>query len=227
MRKIILIAAVAGVSGCASSLPIAEIADVRATDGSPSIDIYQNRRVAGQDVPDFFGDQLVTVRTYEEIEDKVDPELAGATCDIRGAGFTAMVTTPAAVRVPLYRSKTGTLSATCSKDGYAKRSGALAPVDVERGQAMQTGAHFGLIGFAVGAIVDAASDHSDNEWRYPGELHVTLTPAPGSTTPTATSDKMRSGAKPETADSVDVDGVVETPIEDSNTEEPTPTAQSM
>jgi len=152
--------------GCAAPLAVTTVTDVRSSTGSRDIDVYEPKRRAGASVPEFAGDQLVEVRTYQK-SDHGEAEMAGATCSLAATGFSATMMSPAKVRVPLYRSQSSTLAVTCQMPGFEKRMVTVAPFDATRSSRLASGSSGGLIGAVVVAAVDAAADNSKNDWRYP------------------------------------------------------------
>jgi hypothetical protein len=117
-------------------------------------------------VPEFAGDQLVEVRTFQK-SDQGEVEMAGATCSLAAAGFSATMTSPAKVRVPLYRNQSSTLAVTCQKPGFQKGMVTVAPFDETRRSRLASSSSGGLLGVVIVAAVDAAADNSKNDWRYP------------------------------------------------------------
>jgi hypothetical protein len=152
--------------GCATPLAVSTVTDIRSTTGSRGIDVYEPKRRADASVPEFAGDQLVEVRTYQN-SGQGEQEMAGAACSLEAAGFSATMTSPAKVRVPLYRGQSSTLAVTCQKRGFQKRMVTVAPYDATRSTRLASGANGGLIGAVIVAAVDAAADNSKNDWRYP------------------------------------------------------------
>ncbi|NOU06170.1 MAG: hypothetical protein HOO99_08310 [Hyphomicrobiaceae bacterium] len=142
--------------------------DIKPINGAKGIDVHEHRRQAGQQgVPEFAGDQLVEVRSYANQEGSGDVEFAGATCTVSAAEFSATATTPAKVRVPLYRGQSSTLAVMCASPGFKNRSITLAPDDVTRQQRYSTGSGAGVLGLVAAVAVDGLSDNTKNEWRYP------------------------------------------------------------
>jgi hypothetical protein len=152
--------------GCATPLAVNSVTDIRSSTGSRDIDIYEPKRRAGESVPEFAGDQLAEVRTFQK-SDQGEVEMAGATCSLAATGFSATMTSPAKVRVPLYRGQSSTLAVTCQKPGFQKGMVTVAPFDETRRSRLATGSSGGLLGVVVVAAVDAAADNSKNDWRYP------------------------------------------------------------
>jgi len=151
--------------GCAAPLAVNTVTDIRSSTGS-GIDVYEPKRQAGASVPEYAGDQLVEVRTYQNFG-QGEVEMAGASCSLAATGFSATMTSPAKVRVPLYRSQSSTLAVTCQMPGFQKRMVTVAPFDATRASRLASGSGGGLIGAVVVAAVDAAADNSKNDWRYP------------------------------------------------------------
>ena len=93
--------------------------------------------------------------------------MAGAACSLAATGFSATMTSPAKVRVPLYRGQSSTLAVTCQMPGFQKRMVTVAPFDATRASRLASGSGGGLIGAVAVAAIDAAADNSNNDWRYP------------------------------------------------------------
>jgi hypothetical protein len=152
--------------GCAAPLAVNSVTDIRSSTGSRGVDVYEPKRRTDASVPEFAGDQLVEVRTFQN-SDHGEAEMAGASCSLAASGFSATMTSPAKVRVPLYRGQSSTLAVTCQKPGFQKRMVTVAPFDATRASRLASGSGGGLIGAVLVAAVDAAADNSKNDWRYP------------------------------------------------------------
>lgn len=152
--------------GCAAPLAVGTVTDIRSSTGSRGIDVYEPKRRADATVPEFAGDQLVEVRTYQN-SGQGEVEMAGAACSLAATGFSATMTSPAKVRVPLYRGQSSTLAVTCQKSGFQKGMVTVAPFDATRSSRLASGAGGGLLGAVIVAGIDAAADNSKNDWRYP------------------------------------------------------------
>ena len=163
-----LTAVVLLLAGCAKPLEVGSITQIKSQNGDAGIDVHAQRRLAGDSAaPEFAGDQLVEVRTYVYKQDQGDTEVPGANCTLSAAEYSATMTSPAKVRVPLYRGQSSTLAVACEMPGYKKRIITLTPMDVTRNQRYATGASAGILGVVAVAAVDALSDNTKNEWRYP------------------------------------------------------------
>lgn len=183
MKKtfVVLLAAIS-LAGCAAKpLEVGAITSIKPTNGATGTDVYAQQRAAGTPVPDYGGDQLLEVRTYEHVENKGNVEMAGANCTVSAGTFTATMTTPAKVRVPLYRNQSESLAIQCEKPGYKARMITLKAFDKTRSDRFDSmtnaGSSAGLIGVvataAIAGVVDAASDNSANVWQYqPAKLHL-------------------------------------------------------
>ena len=164
--------------GCAKPLEVGSITEIEPRNGAKSVDVHEPKRASGaQGVPEFAGDQLLEVRTYAYKEGTGEQELAGADCTLSAADFNARMQTPAKVRVPLYRGQSSQLAVSCEMPGYQKRMVTVAAVNVTRDQRLSNGAGGGLIGLVAVSAIDAFSDNSKNEWRYP-LARVVLEPIP-------------------------------------------------
>ncbi len=167
IRPVIAIAAVLALTACAKPLEVASVTNIKSHTGSPSLDVHEPRRQKGQTgVPDFAGDQLVEVRSYVYQEGEGEKEIAGATCTLSAAEFSATMTTPAQVRVPLYRGQSSVLSVTCEKPSMKSRTISVEPFDAVR-QQRYANSSGGLIGVVATVAIDAMADNTKNDWRYP------------------------------------------------------------
>ena len=155
------------VGACSKPLEVAEVTNIKSKTGSSGLDVHQAARSAGQDAPEFAGDQLAEVRAYHQVDGKGQVELAGVPCHLSTAHFEAKLTTPAKVRVPLYRGKSSDLAVSCKKPGYISRLVTVRALDITRSQRLNSGANAGLVGLLVVAAIDAASDNTKNDWKYP------------------------------------------------------------
>lgn len=176
MKSIVVAVLVLGIAGCAAKpLEVGSVTSIKPHNGATGTDVYAHQRASGLTVPAFGGDQLLEVRTYEYLQDKGRVEMAGADCTVSAGSYSAAMTTPAKVRVPLYRSQSESISVQCAKPGYNKRMITLRAFDKTRadrfGNMTSAGAAGGLVGVvasaAIAGIVDAASDNSNNVWHYP------------------------------------------------------------
>jgi hypothetical protein len=155
-------------TGCAKPLEVGSITTIRSATGSQSIDVLEPKRAKGQPgLPEFSGDQLLEVRTYARSDGGPDIEIAGATCTLTAADYSATMETPAKVRVPLYRAESSALSVACEMPGFKKRMITVEAFDETRRSRMSNGAGGGLIGLVAVSAIDAASDNTKNTWRYP------------------------------------------------------------
>lgn len=168
MRHFPLFFALVLLGGCATPLEVANVTDIRPTNGSRGIDVHEPRRAAGQSgVPEFAGDQLVEVRSFVHPENGGQVEVAGASCTLSAAEFSATMPTPAKVRVPLYRGQSSSLAVACEMPGYRRKMVTIDALDVTRQQRLSTGASGGVIGVVAAMAVDGMSDNTKNVWQYP------------------------------------------------------------
>ena len=155
-------------TGCAKPLEVARVTEISSQTGSTGIDVHAPRRLVNpESAPEFAGDQLVEVRTYVYEDGKGNVEVPGASCSLSAAEYSATMTSPAKVRVPLYRGKSSALAVRCEKPGYKKRLITVNVYDVTRSQRYAGAAGGGLLAVVAVAAIDAMSDNSKNEWRYP------------------------------------------------------------
>ncbi len=167
LRVMAVIGGLAMCGGCATPLEVGSVTNIKPSTGSGGLDVYEPKRRAGADVPEFAGDQLLEVRTYKYVEGEGEVEMAGASCSLSASGFSATMKSPAKVRVPLYRGKSSTLAVTCEMRGFRKRMVTVEPYDQTRSSRLASGAGGGLIGVLTVAAVDAMADNTKNDWRYP------------------------------------------------------------
>lgn len=163
-----LAVAVFVLAGCAKPLEVSRVTDIRSKTSSNDIDVLSVKRAqTGSGVPEYAGNQLAEVRAYERIDGKGDVEMAGVSCHLSTPHYEADLVTPAKVRVPLYRGKSSELAVSCKRQGYISRLVTVRAIDVTRAQRLNSGANSGLLGLAVVAVIDAASDNTKNDWKYP------------------------------------------------------------
>ena len=93
--RALALATVVCMAGCATPMEVANITEVRPTNGAQGLDVYAMRRQKGEQVPEFAGDQLLEVRTYAVIEGKGETEIAGGNCTVSGSDFQATTVSPA------------------------------------------------------------------------------------------------------------------------------------
>lgn len=178
MRVKAAIAALMGLvlTGCAKPLEVASITEIKPPPGSQGLDIYASRRNAGEKVPDFAGDQVVDVRSYVMSEGGgTGDEFAGATCELKSRDFSVNLTTPAKVRVPIYRAQSSPLTVQCQKDGFEPKLAEASVFNVTKEERLQQGASGGVVGVLFVAAINAASDETTHDFAYP-TIKVLMTP---------------------------------------------------
>jgi hypothetical protein len=169
LRTILVLgAATLMAAGCTKPLEVGSITEITSTTGSKGIDVHELKRAKGQPgVPEFAGDQLFEVRTFANEDGQGEKEIDGAACTVSAADFSAKLTTPAKVRVPLYRAQSSTLAVACEKAGYKKRSITVTAIDITRHGRYASGSSGGVIGLVAAVAVDGLSDNTKNDWKYP------------------------------------------------------------
>jgi hypothetical protein len=178
MRKTLMLITGLGLlaAGCAKPLEVASITEIKAPPGAQGVDVYAARRQSGEKVPDFAGDQIVEVRTYAETEGGgTGDEFAGARCQVKARDFSADLVSPGKVRVPVYRAQSSQLAVQCQKDGFKPRLVDIGAYNVTKAERMQAGGNAGVVGVLFMAAVNAASDETTHDFRYP-HLRVVMTP---------------------------------------------------
>ncbi len=175
-RALLICLATLALAGCAAKpLTVGSITSIKPTNGATGTDVYAHQRAAGIQVPEYSGDQLLEIRTYEHKEGEGRVEMADASCTVSAGTFKATMTTPAKVRVPLYKDKSEGLAVQCTKPGFKPNLVSLAAFDKTRADRYnnltQAGASAGLVGLvasaAVAGVIDASSDNTHNIWYYP------------------------------------------------------------
>ncbi len=179
MRLILSFVLMFMLAGCAAkALPVTSISEIKPLTGARGIDVYALRRAKGEKVPDYAGEQLLEIRTYEADENNFNgrgKEIAGADCQIRTGTYSARVTTPAKLRVPIYRRQSPPISAKCSKAGYKPNTAVATVYNKTKRDRMAGASGAGALGVLTIALVNAASNEATHEFRY-YPLLVTLQP---------------------------------------------------
>ena len=180
MKRYILLCCLAVmVSGCAKPMEVSSITRISPTNGATGIDVYAERRRRGEKVPEYAGDQIVPVRTYRASEEGFrGKEFAGANCVMEANGFRASFTTPAKVRVPVYRAKSSALSIRCEHPNYKPKLVETAVYNKTQSDRLSAGANGGLAGVLVMAVVNGVSDSTQDTYIY-APVQVIMTPRPG------------------------------------------------
>jgi len=168
MRKILAVALLLALAGCAKPLEVGSITEIKPPPGTQGVDVYAGRRAAGEKVPEFAGDQIIEVRTFAKTgEDLAGEEFPGAACKVTARDFSAEITTPAKVRVPIYRAQSSPLAVQCTKDGYKPRMIEVAAFNETKASRYTAAGGGGLVGFLVVTAVNAASDETTHDFKYP------------------------------------------------------------
>jgi hypothetical protein len=170
LRALMAVLVIGFLGGCATAgLEVARVSEIRPTNKAGGLDVYAERRRAGDKVPDFAGDQIVDVRTYKAQEDGdlAGEEFAGATCAVKARDYAAQVITPARIRVPLYRQQSSPLSVSCEHAGYQPRSAVLEVYNKTKQQNYAASAGTGLVGLLVVAALTELSDENPHTFAYP------------------------------------------------------------
>lgn len=168
MIRIAAAAAVLCLAGCAKPLEVASITEIKTPPGTRGIDIYAERRAKGEKVPDFAGDQIVEVRAFVQPPDgPTGDELAGARCKVGARDFSAEVVTPAKVRVPIYRIHSSPIAVSCEREGYKPRMVEVAAYNATKAERLNGAANGGVVGVLLVTAINAASDETTHDFRYP------------------------------------------------------------
>lgn len=168
-----------GLAGCQTAKPIGMSASATPTgSGIQNGDVLAPQRAAGQDIPPLRGQEIVTVRTYENIK-KPDAQFAslteieGITCEIESEGYRAMVKTPAEVRVPDYGYASRPISARCHAPGYKTAFQSIKAYNATGQQRMSSAGGSGIAGVVLVAMIHAATDEKKHDFAYPA-LKITM-----------------------------------------------------
>lgn len=168
MKRLLALTAIVWLAGCAKPLEVASITEIKPPPGATGIDVYAERRRAGESVPEFAGDQIVEVRTYAHPQDEpVGTEFPSADCKLSARDFTALVKTPAKVRVPIYRAQSSVLAVSCEREGFKPKLIEISAFNATKMERMQVASGGGAVGVIFMAAVNAASDPATHDFRYP------------------------------------------------------------
>lgn len=198
-NSILLLVAAVLVSACGPKLlPLSDVQQLQARDGSYGQDIYGFRRAAGEDVPTMRGNQIVPIRTFtvktNDFGNEVaDQEVADAECLVKAEDAEARIRTPGALHVPVYGYRSPDMTVQCIKPGYQDAVNLINKFNLtqqRKNQAVANAAASGgligaLVGVAVTAAISAANDPKNDDFNYrapklflrPGEGSEAL-PAP-------------------------------------------------
>jgi hypothetical protein len=157
--------------GCAKPMEVGSITEIKPPPGTQGVDVYAAQRSSGQKVPEFAGDQIVEVRSFyansEEQQQQETGEFAGAACKLTAANFSADLTTPAKVRVPVYRAQSSQLAVQCEKDGFKPKLTQVGAFNVTKDERLRAGSSAGAIGLLLMVAANAASDETTHDFKYP------------------------------------------------------------
>ena len=167
-------------SACGPQLmPLSDVQQLKAADGSYGQDIYGFRRAQGENVPNMRGNQVVEIRTFtaktNDFGNEVaDQEIAGAECVVIAEDSQAKIRTPGALHVPLYGYRSPDMTVQCIKPGFQDAVNAIGKYNLtqaQRSQAISNAAASGgiigaLVGVAVNVAVAAANDPTDDDYNY-------------------------------------------------------------
>lgn len=168
MRIFAIVAIAALLAGCAAKpLEVGSISRITPENGAQGTDVYAEKRTKGEKVPEFAGDQIVEVRSYEALESGLaGDEFAGAQCNVDARDFSAQVTTPAKVRVPIYRRQSSELSVSCQHPDFKPKSSVVGVYNKTKSDRMAYSGGGGLLGVVAVAVVNEMSDETAHEFQY-------------------------------------------------------------
>jgi len=161
-------------------MEVGSISEIRPNSGGPGVDVYATRRRAGEKVPELAGDQILDVRTFVSAEgpfgnEIAGEEFAGARCTVKARDYSAQVTTPARLRVPIYRLESSALSVACERDAFEPRSLVLEVYNKTKADRYAAASGNGVAGLVVMAAINEMSDETKHEFAYPS-ARVIMTP---------------------------------------------------
>jgi hypothetical protein len=161
-------------------MDVSSISEIRPNSGGPGLDVYAARRRAGEKVPELAGDQILDVRSFVTADGPFGNEIpgeefAGAKCTVKARDYSAQVTTPARLRVPIYRLESSALSVACDREGYESRSIVLEVYNKTKADRYAASSGNGLAGLLVMAAINELSDETKHEFAYP-QARVVMTP---------------------------------------------------
>jgi hypothetical protein len=162
-------------------MEVGSISEIRPNSGGgPGLDVYATRRRAGEKVPELAGDQILDVRTFVSAEgpfgnEIAGEEFAGARCTVKARDYSAQVTTPARLRVPIYRLESSALSVACERDAFEPRSLVLEVYNKTKADRYAAASGNGVAGLVVMAAINEMSDETKHEFAYPS-ARVIMTP---------------------------------------------------
>ena len=172
VRFALTLLALGTVSACTEPLPLTGVTNLTAEDSEYGLDIYAARRASDSTVPAVRGNHIVEIRTFDEVgsEDQTVAEMAGAECLIQTDGGSAVVTSPAGVRVNVYGLRTPPMDVQCIKEGFSDATVILPPFNLTKARRLQSAAAapglIGLVALTVVAGVNAASDETEHDFHY-------------------------------------------------------------
>ena len=167
MKKLLSLLSLCLLAACAKPLEVTTITPIQTANGSGNIDVYADSRSAGEVVPEFTGDQIVDVRSYTSNKNgNKGKEFAGASCVLEARDFTANLVTPAKVRVPLYRDQSSPLTVSCTHKDHHPKLAERAVFNLTKAERLDAGSNAGLAGVLIMAVVNEASDESNDVYNY-------------------------------------------------------------
>ena len=155
LKKVLSLPLILAVSGCMSYAPIE----------TPPQTVAFTSKTAQTRVASY---STVAIRASQKTG-KDEQEVLGASCAIKGNGYTARVITPAQVELPTYLGKTDPVQVTC-KAAERTASETLEPYNATLARLSSTSSSGGLLGAvisgAVSGIAKATRDPSKDEFAY-------------------------------------------------------------
>ena len=153
-------------------MEVGSISEIRPNSGGPGLDVYAARRRTGEKVPELAGDQILDVRSFVTADgpfgnEIAGEEFAGARCTVKARDYSAQVTTPARLRVPIYRLELSALSVACERDAFEPRSLVLEVYNKTKAERYAASANGGLAGLVVMTAINELSDETKHEFAYP------------------------------------------------------------
>lgn len=167
-RVLLPLCGLALLAGCAAKpLAVDSISGVSAKTNGSGANLYSRLKNDKAAVSEYSGEQIVDIRTFKELKKgRFGPEFAGAKCHLDAPGFEATVTSPAKVRVPIFRSASSDLAVRCTHPDYSSKLVTRSIVNKTKNDRLSAGSAGGLAGIALMAVVNGVSDDSNDTYMY-------------------------------------------------------------
>lgn len=137
------------------------------TRGAIGLDVYGRARAAGNPVPRFRGQEILTVRTSGPREGQGHGEIPGSTCNLDAGVYSASFQTPANIIVPDYGPDSPAIYIACTAPDGRPKSATINAVNLTSQQRNASAAGTGLLGaLVIGAVNEARRDNETDDFGY-------------------------------------------------------------